>query len=281
MTIGRNRVLPHVILILGALVFIFPIYLTFIGSTHDAATISRGEMPLTVGPHLVENYTQALTSGVGERIRGTPATDLLRSSFLMAIAIMAGKIVISILSAYAVVFFAFPGRMLFFWMIFITLMLPIEVRMIPTYAVVADLGMVNTFAGLTIPLIASATATLLFRTHFMTIPDELVDAAQIDGAGAMRFFFSVLLPLSRTNVAALSVIMFLYGWNQYLWPLIVTTSNSRDTIVIGIVKMIGGGEAQTDWQLIMAVAMLALIPPVVIIVAMQRWFVKGLVEAEK
>jgi sn-glycerol 3-phosphate transport system permease protein len=281
MTIGRNVWLPHLILIIGVVIFAFPIYVAFIGSTHDAATIARGEMPLTMGPNLVENYQNALFSGRGERVFGTPAITLLRNSATMAIFIMVGKIVISVLSAFAVVFFHFPGRMFFFWMIFITLMLPTEVRMIPTYAVVANMGLVNTFAGLTIPLIASATATLLFRQHFMTIPDELVDAAQIDGAGAMRFFWSVLLPLSRTNIAALGVILFLYGWNQYLWPLIVTTSRGRETIVIGIVKMIGAGESQTDWQLIMAVAMLALIPPVMIIVLMQRWFVKGLVDPEK
>lgn len=281
MSIGRNVWLPHLVLILGVFIFAFPIYLAFIGSTHDAATIARGQMPLTIGPHLLENYQNALFSGRGERVSGTPAIILLRNSASMAVAIMVGKIVISVLSAFAVVFFQFPLRMFFFWMIFITLMLPTEVRIIPTYAVVANLGLVDTFAGLTIPLIASATATLLFRQHFMTIPDELVDAAQIDGAGAMRFFWSVLLPLSRANIAALGVIMFLYGWNQYLWPLIVTTSRGKETIVIGIVKMIGSGESQTDWQLIMAVAVLALIPPVLIIILMQRWFVKGLVDPEK
>ena len=281
MNIGRNTWLPHVVLILGVIVFAFPIYLAFIGSTHDAATIGRGEMPLTMGPDLVKNYQQALFSGRGERVLGTPAVTLLQNSAYMAIIIMVGKIAISILSAFAVVFFQFPLRMFFFCMIIITMMHTVEVRMIPTYAVVSNLGMVNTFAGLTIPLIASATATLLFRQHFMTIPDELVDASMIDGAGPMRFFWSVLLPLSRTNIAALGVIMFLYGWNQYLWPLLVTTSRGRDTIVIGIVKMIGSGESQTDWQLIMAVAVLALIPPVLIIILMQRWFVKGLVEPEK
>ncbi len=281
MTIGGNRWLPHVILLFGLVLFAFPIYLAFIGSTHDAPTIARGEMPLTIGPNLVENYRQALTSGTGERVKATPALIMMRNSLYMALAIVVGKIAISVLSAFAVVFFEFPGRMFFFWMIFITLMLPVEVRMIPTYAVVSNLGLVDTFAGLTIPLIASATATLLFRQHFLTIPDELVDAAQIDGAGAMRFFWSVLLPLSRNNMAALFVIMFIYGWNQYLWPLIVTTSRANETIVIGIVRMIGSGESQTDWQLIMAVAMLALVPPVLIIVLMQRWFVKGLVDAEK
>ena len=281
MTIGQNRWLPHVVLILGVIVFVFPIYLTFVGSTHDAPTIGRGQMPLTLGPHLVENYQQALESGEGARVRGTPALTLMRNSFIMAMVIVVGKISISLLSAFAVVFFEFPLRMFFFWLIFITLMLPVEVRIMPTYAVVANLGMIDTFAGLTIPLIASATATLLFRQFFLTIPDELVDASQIDGAGPMRFFWSVLLPLSRTNIAALCVIMFIYGWNQYLWPLLITTSRGMETIVMGIVKMVGTGDAQTDWNLLMAVAMLALIPPVLIVILMQRWFVKGLVDAEK
>jgi sn-glycerol 3-phosphate transport system permease protein len=281
MAIARNRWLPHLILLIGVVVFVFPIYVAFIGSSHDAPTIARGEMPLTLGPNLVENYQQALTNPVGVRVRATPALTMMRNSLYMALAIAIGKIAISVLSAFAVVFFEFPGRMFFFWMIFITLMLPVEVRMIPTYAVIANLGMIDTFAGLTVPLIASATATLLFRQHFLTVPDELVDAAQIDGAGPMRFFWSVLLPLSRNSMAALFVIQFIYGWNQYLWPLIVTTSRGRETIVIGIVRMIGSGESQTDWQLIMAVAMLALIPPVAVIVLMERWFVKGLVDAEK
>jgi sn-glycerol 3-phosphate transport system permease protein len=281
MAIARNRWLPHLILLIGVVVFVFPIYVAFIGSSHDAPTIARGEMPLTLGPNLVDNYQQALTNPVGVRVRATPALTMMRNSLYMALAIAIGKIAISVLSAFAVVFFEFPGRMFFFWMIFITLMLPVEVRMIPTYAVIANLGLIDTFAGLTVPLIASATATLLFRQHFLTVPDELVDAAQIDGAGPMRFFWSVLLPLSRNSMAALFVIQFIYGWNQYLWPLIVTTSRGRETIVIGIVRMIGSGESQTDWQLIMAVAMLALIPPVAVIVLMERWFVKGLVDAEK
>jgi sn-glycerol 3-phosphate transport system permease protein len=281
MTIGQNRWLPHVVLILGMIVFAFPIYLAFIGSTHDAPTIARGQMPLTPGPHLIENYRQALESGEGARVRGTPALTLMRNSLIMALVIVVGKISISLLSAFAVVFFEFPGRMFFFWLIFITLMLPVEVRIVPTYAVVANLGMIDTFAGLTIPLIASATATLLFRQYFLTVPDELVDASQIDGAGPLRFFWSVLLPLSRTNIAALSVIMFIYGWNQYLWPLLITTSRGMETIVMGIVKMLGTADAQTDWNLLMAVAVLALLPPVLVVVVMQRWFVKGLVDAEK
>ncbi len=277
----RNKWIAHLILILGAFIFAFPIYLALIGSSHDAGTIGRGQMPLVPGDQLVENYRQALETGQGARVRATPALVMMQNSLIMALGITFGKIAISLLSAFAVVFFKFPGRMFFFWMIFITLMLPVEVRIIPTYAVIADLGMVNTFSGLIIPLIASATATLLFRQFFLTIPDELVDAAQIDGAGPMRFFWSVLLPLSRTNIAALFVILFIYGWNQYLWPLLITTSRRMETIVIGIVKMIGTGEAQTDWHLIMATAVLALLPPVIVVILMQRWFVKGLVDADK
>jgi sn-glycerol 3-phosphate transport system permease protein len=281
MTGSRNAWLPHLVLILGVIVFAFPIYIAVIGSTHTAPTIARGQMPLTPGVQGVENYTAALQTGQGTRVRATPALVMMRNSLIMALVIVVGKITISLLSAYAVVFFQFPGRMTFFWMIFITLMLPVEVRIIPTYAVVANLGMIDTFPGLTIPLIASATATLLFRQFFMTVPDELVDAAQIDGAGPMRFFWNVLVPLSRNNIAALFVILFIYGWNQYLWPLLITTSRGRETIVIGIVKMIGTGDAQTDWNLIMATAVLALLPPVMVVILMQRWFVKGLVDAEK
>jgi sn-glycerol 3-phosphate transport system permease protein len=203
------------------------------------------------------------------------------NSLIMALVIAVGKIAISIISAYAVAFFNFPLRMFFFWMIFVTLMLPVEVRIIPTYKVVTDLGMINTYAGLTIPLIASATATLLFRQVFLTIPDELAEAAKIDGAGPLRFFWQMVLPLSRTNIAALFVILFIYGWNQYLWPLLITTNRSMETIVIGIVKMIGTSDAQTDWNLIMATAILAMLPPVAVVVFLQHWFVKGLIETEK
>ncbi len=278
---GRQSWIPHFVLSLGVVVFAFPIYFALIGSTHDAATIATGRMPLRPGGHLLENYGQALASGSGYRVSATPVRRLMINSLIMALAIAIGKIAISIVSAYAVVFFAFPGRMFFFWMIFVTLMLPVEVRIIPTYKVVTDLGMIDTFTGLTVPLIASATATLLFRQVFLTIPDELAEAAKIDGAGAMRFFWTMVLPLSRTNIAALFVILFIYGWNQYLWPLLITTSRSMETIVIGIVKMIGTSDAQTDWNLIMATAILAMLPPVAVVIFMQRWFVKGLVETEK
>jgi sn-glycerol 3-phosphate transport system permease protein len=276
------RNLPvHLTLIAAVIVFAFPVYLALIGSTWDAGVIGRGQMPLTPGPYLVQNFANALTSARGGRIIGNPAQVLLWNSLKMALAVTIGKIGISILSAYAVAFFKFPLRTFFFGMIFLTLMLPIEVRIAPTYKVMSDLGLINTFAGLTVPLMASATGTLLFRQFFLTIPDEYVEAAKIDGAGPLRFFWSIALPLSRTNIAALFVILFIYGWNQYLWPLLVTTGRDMETIVIGIVKMMGTGEAQTDWNLIMASTVLALIPPVLVVILMQQWFVKGLVQTEK
>ncbi len=282
MTAKQVRNFPvHLILIIAVIIFAFPVYLALIGSTWDAARIGRGQMPLTPGPNLIENYTNALTTARGNRIIGYPVQVFLWNSLKMALAIAIGKIVISVLSAYAIAFFRFPLRTFFFGMIFLTLMLPIEVRIAPTYKVMTDLGLINTFAGLTVPLMASATGTLLFRQFFLTIPDEYVEAAKVDGAGPLRFFWSIALPLSRTNIAALFVILFIYGWNQYLWPLLVTTSRDMETIVIGIVKMMGTGEAQTDWNLIMSSTVLALLPPVIIVILMQQWFVKGLVQTEK
>lgn len=272
---------PHLVLIVGVLIFAFPIYVTVIGSTWDAATIGRGNLPLTPGPDGWTNYAQAWSESHGARASYTPVRVMMLNSLVMAATIAVGKIAISILSAYAVAFFRFPFRMAFFWMIFITLMLPVEVRIIPTYKVVADLGLIDSYAGLTIPLIASATATLLFRQFFLTIPDELAEAAKIDGAGAVRFFIDIVLPLSKTNIAALFVILFIYGWNQYLWPLLITNSADMETIVIGITKMIGTGEAANDWNIIMATTVLAMLPPVAVVVLMQRWFVKGLVDSEK
>jgi sn-glycerol 3-phosphate transport system permease protein len=274
--------LAHLVLLAGIAVFVFPVYVAFVGSTHDVGTIARGEMPLVPGDRGVENYSRAWTSGEGERMRGTtPVSRMMLNSLIMGLVIAVGKIAISITSAFAVAFFHFPLRMFFFWMIFITLMLPVEVRIIPTYKVISDLGMINTFPGLIVPLIASATATLIFRQFFLTVPDELVDASKMDGAGPLRFFWSILLPLSTATIAALFVILFIYGWNQYLWPLLITTSREMNTIVIGITKMIGTGDAQIDWQLIMATSVLAMLPPVIVVILMQRWFVKGLVESEK
>ena len=237
-------------------------------------------MPLVPGDQLVENYRQVLTAGSTKASQAAVGTMLV-NSLVMALGIALGKIAISIISAFAIVYFRFPLRMSFFWMIFITLMLPVEVRIIPTFKVVADLGMLNSYVGLTLPLIASATATFLFRQFFLTVPDELAEAARIDGAGPMRFFWDVLLPLSKTSIAALFVIQFIYGWNQYLWPLLITTDESMYTTVIGIKRMIVGGDATNEWNLVMATAMLAMLPPALVVVLMQRWFVKGLVETEK
>jgi sn-glycerol 3-phosphate transport system permease protein len=271
---------PLLVIAFGIGITAFPLWITFVASTLTPQEIARGEL-LLPGAQFFENYATALFDSATSRMASPPVAGMMWNSFVMAMVIAVGKIAISVISAYAVVFFSFPGRMLFFWMIFVTLMLPVEVRIVPTYQVVADLGMLNSFAGLTIPLIASATATLLFRQFFLTIPDELVEAAKIDGAGPMRFFRDVVLPLSATNIAALFVILFIYGWNQYLWPLLITTSASMDTIVIGITKMIGSGDALTDWHTVMATTMLAILPPMLVVVLMQRWFVKGLVDIEK
>jgi sn-glycerol 3-phosphate transport system permease protein len=276
----RTQWVPLLIITIGIAITAFPLWITFVASTLTTREIARG-MPILPGDQMMANYMQALFESATTRIVSPPVWSMMWNSFIMAMVIALGKIAISVISAYAVVFFSFPGRMLFFWMIFITLMLPVEVRIVPTYQVVSDLGMLNTYAGLTVPLIASATATLLFRQFFLTIPDELVEAAKIDGAGPLRFFRDVVLPLSATNIAALFVILFIYGWNQYLWPLLITTSASMDTIVIGITKMIGSGDALTDWNTVMATTILAILPPMLVVILMQRWFVKGLVDTEK
>ena len=270
----------HLVLIVGVLTVAFPVYLAIIGSTHTAETIANGQLPLWPGDQLVENYRRALFVGTTRTTRALVAT-MLFNSFVVALAIALGKIAISLLSAFAIVYFRFPFRNTAFWVIFLTLMVPVEVRIYPTYAIAANLNLLDTYTGLAVPLIASATATLLFRQFFMTVPDELVEAAQIDAAGPMRFFRDILLPLSRTNIAALFVILFIYGWNQYLWPLLITTRDDMQTIVIGIKKMIVTSDALTEWQLVMATAMLAMLPPVAVVVFMQRLFVRGLVETEK
>lgn len=269
----------HVLLILGAALFVFPIYLAFVASTHTGVEVNRG-LPVLPGDQFFVNYATVLGEGIAAS--GAPPLSLmLFNSTVMALLIAVGKIAISLLSAFAVVYFRFPLRQLAFWTIFITLMLPVEVRILPTYQVVADFGMLNSYAGLTIPLIASATATFLFRQFFMTVPEELTEAARVDGAGPLKFFKDILVPLSRTNIAALFVILFLYGWNQYLWPLLITSDESYYTIVMGIQRMANVAEQAPQWDLVMATAILALLPPVVVIVTMQRLFVRGLVEVEK
>jgi sn-glycerol 3-phosphate transport system permease protein len=270
----------HAVLIAGVLAVAFPLYVTFVASTLTLEQIMQVPMPLVPGDQLVQNYSQVLGAGTTTGSRAA-VSSMLVNSMVMALVIPLGKITISVISAFALVYFRFPLRGFIFWMIFVTLMLPVEVRIIPTFKVIADLGMLNTYAGLTVPLIASATATFLFRQFFMTVPDELAEAARVDGAGPMRFFWDVLLPLSKTTMAALFVIQFIYGWNQYLWPLLITTDESMYTAVIGIKRMIVGSDAANEWPLIMATAMLAMLPPAVVVLLMQKWFVKGLVETEK
>jgi sn-glycerol 3-phosphate transport system permease protein len=275
-----GRVIAHLVLVLGVIVVAFPIYYVFVASTHTLQTILRPPLPLLPGGELIPNYSEAFGGGIN-RIGGVSVGRLLLNTSIVAVSIAVGKIIISIASAYAIVFFRFPLRMVFFWLIFITLMLPVEVRILPTYKVMVDLRLIDTYAGLILPLIASATATLLFRQFFMTVPNELLEAARVDGAGPWRFFKDILLPLSATNIAALFVILFIYGWTQYLWPLLVTNSNSMNTIVIALRKMISFADADTPWNLVMVTAVLAILPPILVVVLMQRWFVKGLVESEK
>ncbi|KFB09333.1 SN-glycerol-3-phosphate ABC transporter, permease protein [Nitratireductor basaltis] len=273
---GRSLWLSHAVLILGVAMICFPIWLAFVASTVSQPEIARPPMPLWPGDQFIENYRKALFAGVN-----APVSIMLLNSLVMAIGISVGKIVISLLSAFAIVYFRFPFRMLFFWLIFLTLMLPVEVRIVPTYEVVAGLGLLNSYSGLIFPLIASATATFLFRQFFLTVPDELAEAARIDGASAMRFFRDILLPMSRTNIAALFVILFIYGWNQYLWPLLITTDPSMNTVVMGIKQMFPSGDDIADWPVIMATSILAMLPPVAVVIGMQKLFVRGLLESEK
>ena len=270
--------LTHAILILGCLLIAFPIYTTFVASSHSLEDITS-YFPLLPGSRLIENYDQALSVGSGEVV--VSVWTMLMNSAIMAFGIAFGKIFISLLSAFAIVYFRFRFRMVFFWLIFITLMLPVEVRILPTYEVMADLNLLNSYSGLIFPLIASATATFLFRQFFMTVPDELCEAVRIDGGGPIRFFFDILLPMSRTSIAAMFVILFIYGWNQYLWPLMITTDEKYYTLLIGIKRMLDVGEGQADWHIIMASTMLAMIPPVAVVIFMQKQFVKGMTETEK
>ena len=282
--VERNRplvVLGHLVMVLGVIVVAFPLYVAFVASTHTAQDIVQAPMPLLPGGNMIETYRDALFGGHVGAGSTAPAGRMMFVSLMSALIITIGKIAISLLSAFAIVYFRFPLKNFFFWAIFVTLMLPVEVRIMPTYKVVSDLGMLNTYAGLTVPLIASATATFLFRQFFLTVPDELVEAARVDGAGPMRFFKDILVPLSKTSIAALFVIQFIYGWNQYLWPLLATTTEDMYPVVIGIKRMIAGGDAANEWNVVMATAILAMLPPAIVVLLMQKWFVKGLVDSEK
>lgn len=273
---GASLWLSHVIMIVGVLIVFFPIWLAFVASTVTQPEIVRPPMPLWPGDQFYNNYKEALLSGVN-----VPVATMLFNSLIMAMGIAVGKIIISLLSAFAIVYFKFPGKMIFFWLIFLTLMLPVEVRIVPTYEVIAGFGMLNSYGGLILPLIASATATFLFRQFYMTVPDELAEAARVDGASPMRFFWDILFPMSRTNIAALFVILFIYGWNQYLWPLLITTDPEMNTIVMGIKQMFPSGDDVANWPVIMATSILAMIPPIIVVVSMQKLFIRGLVDSEK
>jgi sn-glycerol 3-phosphate transport system permease protein len=272
--------MSHIVLIIGVVIIAFPIWMTFVAATHDQATMLRPPVPIWPGKHLFENIQTVLTSGYN-RPGAVPLYVTLTNSLIMALGVAIGKIFISILAAFAIVYFRFPLRQTCFWAIFVTLMLPVEVRIVPTYGVVASLGMLDSYSGLIIPLIASATATFLFRQFFLSVPDELAEAARVDGATPMRFFWDILLPMSRTSIAALFVIQFIYGWNQYLWPLLITTKTSFYTVVMTVSRQASVVDTVPDWNLLMAMALLAMLPPVLVVVFMQRQFVRGLVETEK
>ena len=273
--------ISHLVMVLGVLIVGFPLYLAFVASTHTAQEILQVPMPLVPGSNFWETYKTALLGGGSGPGSGAPVARMMWVSFVTAIVITVGKIAISLLSAFAIVYFRFPFKGICFWLIFITLMLPVEVRIGPTYKGLSTLGMPNGDGGRPFPWIASATATFLFRQFFLTVPDELVEAARVDGAGPLRFFKDILLPLSKTSIAALFVIQFIYGWNQYLRALLVTTSEDMYPVVIGIKRMIAGGDGGNEWNVVMATALLAMLPPALVVVLMQRWFVKGLVDTEK
>ena len=269
-----SGLLAHAILAAAVVVLAFPLYYAFVISTQSLSEVSSLPPKLYPSTSLVDNYAQAW----GRAQMGR----MLVNSAVMAVAIAVGKIAISLLSAFAIVYFNFRGKQFVFWMIFVTLMLPVPVRIVSTYNVISLMGWVDTYWGLTIPLMASATGTFLFRQFYMTIPDSLAEAAQLDGAGPLRFLWSILLPLSKANVAALFVILFVYGWNEYLWPLMVTNTPDMRTAVIGIEALVPrSGSQLPEWNIIMAAAIMVLLPPVAVIVGMQRWFVKGLIETEK
>jgi len=266
--------LAHAILIASIVVLAFPLYYAVVISTQTVAQSTSLPPSLLPSTRALDNYVAAW--------RKAQMGRLLLNSGVMALSVAVGKIVISMLSAFAIVYFNFRGKQLVFWMIFVTLMLPVPVRIVSTYEVISTLGWLNTYWGLSVPLMASATGTFLFRQFFQTLPDSLTEAAQLDGAGPLRFLWSFVLPLSRANLAALFVILFVYAWNEYLWPLMVTTQGEMRTAVVGLEALVPrGGSELPEWNVIMAAAMMVMLPPVAIIVFMQRWFVKGLVETEK
>ena len=278
----RYQLLNHLLLILGVAFLVLPLWMVFASSTHDPATIIRNGMQLGLSDQFFETYLGVLTEKKGFTEQVT-ASMMMINSMILGVEFAVGKIIVSMTAAYAIVYFRFPLGTLLFWIIFTTLLLPLEVRIIPSYKVVADLGMLNSYSGLIIPLIASATGTFYFRQFFRSVPDELLEATKLDGAGPWKFFIDILLPLSRTMMAALFIIMFVVGWSQHLWPLLMTTDESYSKIVLGIKSVMQtiDGNRLPEYNRGFALAILALIPPVLIVILFQRWFIKGLLESDK
>ena len=278
----RTKFFDHLILILGAAFLIGPVVVALMTSTHEAAEIHRQGLMLTPGGHFVDTYEKVLTreGGFTGQVTGL---RMIMNSLILGLGFAVGKIVLSMLAAYAIVYFRFRFATLAFWMIFTTLLLPLEVRIMPSYEVVSRLGLLNSYTGLIVPLLASATGTFFFRQFFKSVPDELLEAARIDGAGPVKFFIDVLLPLSKTMIAAVFIIMFVYGWNQYLWPMLMTTDESFYTLMRGIkqILQVWVGSQIPDYNEAFAMAVLAMLPPVIVVVVFQTWFIKGLTETDK
>jgi sn-glycerol 3-phosphate transport system permease protein len=272
---GLYRLVVHAVLVCFTGLLFIPLYLAIVAASHEGGAMMHAPLPIWPGTAFLHNLKTVLIEGLAAT-GGQPIWQMLLNSLLMAGLIAAGKILLALMSAFALVYFQFPYKLLLFALIFSTMMLPVEVRIVPTFQVIASFGWINSFTGLSLPLMASATATFLFRQFFKTVPQELADAAKLDGAGPLRFFYDILLPLSKPQIAALFIVLFVYGWNQYLWPLVITTDSSMATIVMGIRYLAGVADEIPQWHYIMTVALIALFPPCLVVITMQRWFEKGL-----
>ena len=278
----KTKFLDHVILLFGVFLMMAPVVVAFMTSTHDAVDVHMNGLQVTWGGHFTDTYKDMLTKKGGFTGEVTGAR-MVMNSFILGIGFATGKVILSMLAAYAIVYFRFRLGVVFFWMIFTTLLLPLEVRILPSYEVMTKLGLVNTYTGLIVPLLASATGTFYFRQFFKSVPDELLEAARIDGAGPFKFFFDILVPLSKTMIAAIFIIMFVYGWNQYLWPMLMTNEEGFYTLVRGIkqILLVWVGSQIPEYNQAFALAILAMLPPVLIVVIFQSWFIKGLTESDK
>ena len=273
----------HLILLIGVIFMSLPVWVAFSTSTHTAETILREGLQFWPGSNFIETYREVMFEEAGV-MKSVLGITMLKNSLILGIGFAVGKVIISMLAAYAIVYFRFKLATPLFWIIFLTLLLPLGVRIIPSYEIVAGLGLLDTNFGLIVPLIASATGTFYFRQFFKSIPDELLEAARLDGASPWRFFVDMLIPLSKTMIAAILIIMFVVGWNQYLWPLIMTTKEENYTLVIGIkqiYQILSEGGELPQYQKAFALTIMATLPPVLVVLFFQNWFVKGLVESEK